>query len=86
MRDGEAVSTVKQRILEAVARGEPIDDSLELQGVADTDQHNIIHVLHAMSRQGLVTFKLRRVGRAQHVTKIRLGRRGRAAMEENRPV
>lgn len=70
------MTTVKQKILLGIAKKRQVDNPFDLQIDANTDMHNIVHVLYRLNRQGMISFKEIRDGTRQMPTKIVLTRVG----------
>lgn len=72
--------TTKVRLLTAIA-GKTVENAEYLVLPAKTDIHNITHVLWAMQKQGLVTFRETRHDSFRRLTDIRLTPKGNKANE-----
>lgn len=70
-------NTVKLRILNGIGLN-VIERPRQLQQVAKADEHNVVHTLYMLERQGLVTFRKKRSIHSPGVnlTDIRLTRQG----------
>lgn len=68
----------KKRLLRALAKAPgPVSDIRQIQGQGANGIHSLQHVLWAMQKQGLVTFKENYVGRKRILTNIALTAEGR---------
>ena len=69
--------TVKLRILNGIGLN-VINRPRQLQQTAKTDEHNVVHTLYLLEKQGLVTFRKKRSIHSPgiNLTDIRLTRQG----------
>jgi hypothetical protein len=70
-------NTVKLRIINGIGL-DIIERPRQLQKAARADEHHVVHVLHTLEKQGLVTFRKKRSMHSPGVnlTDIRLTREG----------
>lgn len=72
-----AKNTVKNRIINGIGL-DVIERPRQLQRAAQADEHNVVHVLYMLEKQGLVTFRKKRSLHSPgiNLTDIRLTRQG----------
>lgn len=71
------MSTIKQRILIGIARhGGRVNNPKQLVPHAQTDVHNVVHVLWRLQKQGLITFSQNKQRSLTVPTKIALTPKG----------
>lgn len=77
--------SVKQKIILGIGL-QVIERPRELQIHTDTDEHNIVHVLYSLKKDGLVEFRTRRSAHAAglNLTDIKLTRNGQRALNDLR--
>lgn len=68
--------TIKDRLLIGIADQGRVKRARDLQLPVGSDEHNIIHVLYALNKQGLIAFRLDKRGSTQEPQRIKLTPRG----------
>lgn len=76
------MTTVKQRVLIGLARRGTVGNAKDLRLDADTDVHNLIHVLHSLRKEGAITFREQTKGAIRIPYSIQLTPQGRQRYEE----
>lgn len=75
--------TVKDRIILGIAHS-TVERPRELQQAAETDEHNVVHALYRLEKEGLTEFKVRKSKHSpgRNLTSIKLTARGRTRYHE----
>lgn len=75
------MASVKHRIIAAIGDG-TIERPRELQRASGTDEHSVVHVLYALQKDGLVSFKKKKSVHSPgiNLTRIKLTDAGRKAL------
>lgn len=77
------MTTIKDRIVLGVAE-KTIERPRELQQIAGTNEHHVVHALYAMRNDGLIEFKKKKNVHSPGVnlTKIKLTKKGMDRLEK----
>lgn len=70
------MSTIKHRILMGIAVLGTVKRPEELHPYAEADEHNIVHILWRLQKQGLTTHKTDKRGKREGLTNVRLTPQG----------
>jgi hypothetical protein len=75
-------NTVKTRIIRAIGT-QTVKRPRQLQNPVDAGEHDIVHELYALQKQGLVDYKAKRNihSPGKNLTDIRLTKRGQALLK-----
>ena len=73
-------NTTRNKILIGLKTKGKVNQARELELIAGTDEHNIIHLLHRLRKQGLISFKTDTRGKVNEPYKITLTKQGERAI------
>lgn len=74
------MTTTRNKILIGL-KTTKISQARELEPIVGTDEHNIIHLLHGLRKQGLISFRIDTRGKVKEPYKITLTKQGERAVD-----
>jgi len=76
------MTTTRNKILIGLKTKGRVNQARDLEPIVGTDEHNIIHLLHALRKQGLISFKIDTRGKVNEPYKISLTKQGERATND----
>lgn len=75
------MTTTKQKVLVGIKTRGKVKTARELELLSGTDEHNLIHILHSLRKQGLIGFKINTRGRVAEPINITLTPSGERSLD-----